>query len=407
MHSKTLSLVSLAPRPTMPVFVDPKTAESYECNICGELIDQAVQADACSHIYCAECINKLRANRTWFPCPSCRKGWDKTKITRCLLADQQIRGLLVRCPNSSMTVEKQEYLKRSEGGQKEQLTTTSKIVDESQQESEKKIESQQESETAPSINDNNKTLKRQLDDTHSSPSDPPLKRCKVDTVSNVLCDWTGELRNEEDHVKVCPFALIPCKFCGDKFLRRDLEQHHTQCLTFPMTCGRCHKRNIPRSSLADHWARSCPMTETACSLCSATMLQREIPNHLDSQCPEQMIPCPFTGCAHSTKRKEMDQHIDSAAGAHSKMMQRQLNNVLNAMKQIQDSNQQLRDELKRERKESAASIQKLQDQLERERKEMAEFMQNLHDTDQSLTVEDTVLNEQAICLMISDDSESC
>ena len=230
--------------------------------------------------------------------------------------------------------------------------------------------------------------------------DPIMNFVDTYIVNNVLC--ADGLKNKDDHNTRRPFALIDCKFCGHKVLRREMELHHTQCPSFPMTCDRCHKRNIPRRKLSNHWARTCPMTKTECSLCSATMLRKDIPNHQDSQCPEKVIMCPFTGCGMSLKRKEMDEHINSSTGAHSKMLQSQLTNVLNAMKQIQDSNQQLRDELKRERRNSAASIEKLY-KLEREKKEMAEFIRNLHDSNQSLTG----LNEQAICLMISDDSESC
>ena len=73
----------------------------------------------------------------------------------------------------------------------------------------------------------------------------------------------------------------------------------------------------------------------------------------------------------------MDQHIDSAAGAHSKMLQGQLSNVLDAMNKLQESNRKLEDNLERERKETATTIQQLQDKLKRERNEAAVSHQRL------------------------------
>ena len=52
------------------------------------------------------------------------------------------------------------------------------------------------------------------------------------TNSNQSCDWTGELKNLDDHRSQCPKEEIPCTFsevgCETRLLRENLDDHMTQ-----------------------------------------------------------------------------------------------------------------------------------------------------------------------------------
>lgn len=338
----------------MSRFIDQKAAEVFECPICLDLIDEAVQTDACSHIFCRECIEEYAATKRRFPCPKCRGMWSKKAITRCRFVDQQIQSLKVRCPNSSITAEKEAYLKRtsnnnSDGDTNTNIPSLPQSSNVSRCRRSKRIREKKrkhrnqgpELETESSSNDDKKVQgrkRRQRD--QPSHSEPPSKRRKMDAVTEidaasngVLCEWTGEIRDEKDHLKNCPFAMILCPHCKLFVMRQDMDQHHQECSCIPVQCGKCKQHRIPRALLHDHVQEDCPMTSVPCCRCRANVLRKDLQDHLDEECPDMIVPCSL-GCDQSVKRKDMDQHIASNAAVHLVIVRREMENLVAANKTL-------------------------------------------------------------------------
>ena len=256
----------------------------------------------------------------------------------------------MRCPNSSMTVKKDQYFKRMAGNDKADdseedidIPTTSR----SRSSRIRNRRKQQNEEPTPSTN--SKGRKRRRSEDFLDP-DPPSKRRKMNAAADVdsetrsaLCEWTGELRDLSGHTRKCPFALILCEHCKVYVLQRNMPQHLDECSSFPMQCEKCSKLDIPRWLMPTHLQRDCQMADVECCHCSATMLRLLQQDHLDSVCPQMAISCAL-GCGQSVKRVEMDEHINSNASGHLKIM-------LNAVNELKDSNQNLQVKLDQNREE--------------------------------------------------------
>lgn len=79
------------------IIIDSKLSEQLTCSICLEYAEEAVETSCCHHIFCKECIIKVKNES----CPQCRKNF---KIFVAHLARRMIGELETSCPNKSCDV---------------------------------------------------------------------------------------------------------------------------------------------------------------------------------------------------------------------------------------------------------------------------------------------------------------
>ncbi|XP_069603533.1 TNF receptor-associated factor 1 [Ranitomeya imitator] len=125
------------------------------------------------------------------------------------------------------------------------------------------------------------------------------------------CNWSGVLRDYEDHQSVCDFAEIHC---------------HTSC-----------GKSVQRKFLAEHLNHECPSSTCVCLRCSQRIQKKQDQKHncektfskdpgsrkLDIQAKGKHnhsgpADCPFAplGCTYRGSRDKMAGHEQSAAVAH-------------------------------------------------------------------------------------------
>ena len=92
------------------------------------------------------------------------------------------------------------------------------------------------------------------------------KKAKVDA-----CDWLGQLKDAENHFKVCPYAGVRCPHegCGALVARRDLAEHQQTC---------------------EHGTRPCKWAG-----CGATLAINVLAAH-ESSCVKRVVGCPNNCC---------------------------------------------------------------------------------------------------------------
>lgn len=76
---------------------DTKLSEQLTCGICLDHAEEAVETSCCHHIFCRECLAKVK-NRI---CPQCRKTF---KALVAHLARRMIGEMETFCPNKSCDV---------------------------------------------------------------------------------------------------------------------------------------------------------------------------------------------------------------------------------------------------------------------------------------------------------------
>ena len=85
-------------------------------------------------------------------------------------------------------------------------------------------------------------------------------------VTSDVCEWSGKLQELEKHQKVCAFYQICCP--------------HANC-----------KEMVQRRHIGDHTKR-CMYRIVTCNDCQAQVIQHDLQQHQDNDCPDTLIPCP-------------------------------------------------------------------------------------------------------------------
>lgn len=134
------------------------------------------------------------------------------------------------------------------------------------------------------------------------------------------CEWTGELRALEEHLKSCPFdyihctneecklplqrsflpthlseecpfRVLACVYCTENYIAKDAQVHMANCGSLPIDCTNgCGKRDIKRNKMDIH-------LET---------------------CPLSVLPCPFAdvGCQFKSTKNLRTVHEEAAVKDH-------------------------------------------------------------------------------------------
>ena len=98
---------------------------------------------------------------------------------------------------------------------------------------------------------------------------------KKESNDDNTCQWTGNLKDIEDHLKVCPYQLITCtNKCGEQLQRQNL-QHHLD--------NECTKRQV------------------SCQYCQTIATHEEINGNHIEECPDYPVTCDNEGYNEVTK----------------------------------------------------------------------------------------------------------
>lgn len=147
---------------------------------------------------------------------------------------------------------------------------------------------------------------------------------------NTNCDWTGELREQQTHLKNCQFEKIECpNKCKTDVMRLDLDKHLLECPLRLEKCEHC-KIEVVVTQLARHHLLMCPKFPVNCPVCGETEVMREsINGHINiisGDCPMVVVPCSFRhiGCMHQDQRCKMGKHYQEMNTQHLMMLSTRL-----------------------------------------------------------------------------------
>ncbi|XP_078350416.1 TNF receptor-associated factor 4-like isoform X1 [Oculina patagonica] len=134
------------------------------------------------------------------------------------------------------------------------------------------------------------------------------------------CNWTGELRNKEDHLASCLFNLVSCtnENCHVTLKRRYLENHvMITCQWRILECDHCSEPH-PECKMKDHTAQCRKFPVSCPNNCGGLFPREMIPNHTGDDCPLMIISCPYVkmGCETKIQRKQVESHLQSAMRFH-------------------------------------------------------------------------------------------
>ena len=133
------------------------------------------------------------------------------------------------------------------------------------------------------------------------------------------CKWLGVLGGCQNHLDTCGYVYETCKLrCGVVLQRNKLRIHVTDtCIQRLIQCEHC-KGDFEFCDMSAH-LDVCPKMEVSCELkCGVVMCREVMTQHLEVDCPEKAIECPYAKykCVGLIKRKYMSKHLEERRVEH-------------------------------------------------------------------------------------------
>ena len=170
-------------------------------------------------------------------------------------------------------------------------------------------------------------LKRQVKCDHcdenfiSRELDRHLKKCPKMKVSCILVGCGTKITREEMELHLkhdCGMVQEMCKLgCGVELTRVELVIHEKEnCPQRQVKCDNCDE--IFKSLELNGHLEKCPKMKVSCDLCSEEKYRKDMTQHLEDDCPEKMVYCPFVKykCLARMKRKDIAKHLEEKEIKH-------------------------------------------------------------------------------------------
>ena len=176
----------------------------------------------------------------------------------------------------------------------------------------------------------------------------------------VGCDTKITREKMELHLKHdCGMVQEMCKLgCGMELTRDELRIHEKEnCVQRIIRCEYCFIDLIFRDN-SKH-LKECPKMKVSCELCGEEKYRKDMTQHLEDDCPEKMLDCPFVKykCLERIKRKDIDKHLEEKETKHLGL---KLEDLIN--KQSQEINK-LNENIEKQKKETTRELSNTTQQI--------------------------------------------
>ncbi|XP_062511823.1 TNF receptor-associated factor 6-like [Corticium candelabrum] len=133
------------------------------------------------------------------------------------------------------------------------------------------------------------------------------------------CNWTGELRDRNQHDQVCGHVAEMCN-CGNRIMKKDRENHdRNECKRRIVRCCYCDEV-LEHVQLASHY-EVCYKYPVGCPhQCGMQVARKDMEMHSskEGECPNSPLQCEFAsaGCQYTGNRKELQYHLNKETVHH-------------------------------------------------------------------------------------------
>ena len=126
------------------------------------------------------------------------------------------------------------------------------------------------------------------------------------------CEWLGTLKDCEEHLDTCGYVRDQCKLgCGTVLHRNELRAHEQEtCPNRKVKCKHCIQY-FTFCDLTTHH-KECPKMELSCELkCGVVMCHEDMAQHLEQECVEKIVMCPFVKYNCEVSSIKLDWNIEN------------------------------------------------------------------------------------------------
>ena len=187
----------------------------------------------------------------------------------------------------------------------------------------------------------------------------------------VFCNLCGTKMTREDlelHLKYhCGMVQEKCKLrCGVELTRDGLRIHEKEnCTQRQVKCDHCNK-NLISYELNKH-LKKCPKMKVLCELCSIEKYRKDMTQHLEDDCPENMLDCPFVKykCLARMKRKDIDKHLEEKEIKHLGLKLNTMEDLINKQSKIINKQSEIINKQSVKIDKQSVEINKLNENIEK------------------------------------------
>ena len=161
------------------------------------------------------------------------------------------------------------------------------------------------------------------------------------------CNWKGHLCFEESHrlsENGCPFQIVACQNgCQSILMRSEVEEHlERECKLRLVTCSQCELQGTYLFVTSKEHKEECILISCP-HKCGVNNIPRRLMGNHIKKCPERKIRCPLVdiGCTDVIKRKNLNDHLISAAVNHCRLASKAKNEI-SVLKSDLKKSQQMR-----------------------------------------------------------------
>ncbi|XP_064389173.1 TNF receptor-associated factor 5-like [Halichondria panicea] len=138
------------------------------------------------------------------------------------------------------------------------------------------------------------------------------------------CDKITTLSECNQHLEKCLFVEVSCtKKCGERMLRKELQDHEDNCLNRLVKCKYCNTEGMHKEITANSHIDKCQLFPIFCpNSCGHEKIQRKKLADHQKVCPLEPVKCPFfeAGCTELIPRKDLAAHKASNTEHHLELM---------------------------------------------------------------------------------------
>ena len=164
------------------------------------------------------------------------------------------------------------------------------------------------------------------------------KTCKC---KNEGCNKELNIKNILIHLEKCPKEILLCKYnCGSNILRENIESHELICNYRPCQCKYCKKEIVHFKNLENHLDKECNLYYLKCKFCGEKILKKNIDNHLNFKCKNTDKKCILSiiGCTEKIPPNGNEEHLEIYKIKHIELLSQFLldinNKAQNLLKRI-------------------------------------------------------------------------
>ncbi|KAK3891733.1 hypothetical protein Pcinc_004378 [Petrolisthes cinctipes] len=144
-------------------------------------------------------------------------------------------------------------------------------------------------------------------------------RCPNHTLG---CSYNINLQYIDNHTQACPYQPVMCpNECSATVLQKELDEHLTsKCVLRVKKCDLCDEP-VTFNQEQLHLL-TCAQVRVVCEMCGIMLARGNMQHHLTDNCPQVVVACSFAehGCHHKMTRSDLEEHMAQSTQFHLHMV---------------------------------------------------------------------------------------